>query len=299
MVRWPDPRRFTHRLARRRPMAALPSGAPGPGLGPPFARSRAAVLLCLLLAAGCEAARAGSVLDRVHATRTLRVCLSLNDGGITYRDPRTGEARGIDVDLSAAFAADLDAQIVTVDTSFATFTTDLLADRCDIAMLAVAATQARRATLRFSRPYLMSGIVGVASRGSEVVSNWNDIDRPGVRIGVQRGSQIEPLLRDTLKHATVVVLDSRQNREDELQAGRLDVLLAGLPYAYRLLENAEWARIVAPPKPFHPMPYAYAVRPGDDAWLATVDAFVARIQRDGRLAAAARRHHLTEVMLLQ
>ncbi|ACR32558.1 ABC transporter substrate-binding protein [Burkholderia glumae] len=293
MVCWPDPRRIMLRLARRGPAPAVPPGAPCT-----LAVLRAAVLLCLLLAV-CATARAGSVLERVHATRTLRVCLSLNDGGITYRDPRTGEARGIDVDLSAAFAADLDAQLVTIDTSIATFTADLLANRCDIAMLAVAATPARRALLRFSRPYLTSGVVGIASRGSEVVSNWNDIDQPGVRVGVQRGSQIEPLLRQTLKHASVVVLDGRQNREDELLAGRLDVLLAGLPYAYRLLENADWARVVAPPKPFHPMPYAYAVRPGDDAWLATVDAFVARIQRDGRLAAAARRHHLTEVTLLQ
>ena len=35
------------------------------------------------------------------------------------------------------------------------------------------------------------------------------------------------------------------------------------------------------------MPYGYAVKPGDDAWLAQVDEFVARIKRDGRLQAAA------------
>ncbi|MDC6133889.1 transporter substrate-binding domain-containing protein, partial [Burkholderia gladioli] len=62
--------------------------------------------------------------------------------------------------------------IVMVDTSFDRFADDLLADRCDVAMLAVAATAARREMLRFSRPYLSSGIVGVASRGSEVVRGW-------------------------------------------------------------------------------------------------------------------------------
>ena len=40
-------------------------------------------------------------------------------------------------------------------------------------------------------------------------------------------------------------------------------------------------------QPFHVLPYAYAVKPGDDAWLAAVDEFVARIKRDGRLQAAA------------
>ncbi|PRG90529.1 amino acid ABC transporter substrate-binding protein [Burkholderia gladioli] len=300
MVRWPDLRSMRNRFSGR-------PGAPGSRRGgtrearPASAalRRAAAGSAALLMMAACGDASAGAVLDRVHATRTLRVCLSQNDAGITYRDPRTGEPRGIDVDLAAAFAGDLGAQIVMVDTSFDRFADDLLADRCDVAMLAVAATAERREMLRFSRPYLSSGIVGVASRGSEVVPGWGDLDRPGVRVGVQQGSQIEPLLRATLKRATLVVLDARVNREDELQAGRLDVLVAGLPYARRLLENADWARLVAPPRPFHPMPYAYAVRPGDDAWLQTVDAFVARIQRDGRLAEAARRHHLTDIMLLQ
>ncbi len=285
MVRWPDLRTLTKRLPRRPPARASAHAS--------------AALLCAALASGCGNAVAGSVLERIHATRTLRVCLSQSDGGISYRDPRTGQPRGLDVDLAAAFASDLGTQLVMIDTRFDTFADDLLANRCDIAMLAIAATASRRETLRFSKPYLTSGIVGVASRASEVVRTWADIDRPGVRIGVQRGSQVEPRLRETLKHATIVVLDAGRNREDELQSGRIDVLIGGLPYAHRLLENAEWARLVAPPRPFAPLPYAYAVRPGDDAWLHTVDAFITRIQHDGRLAAAARRHHLTEVMLLQ
>ena len=66
----------------------------------------------------------------------------------------------------------------------------------------------------------------------------------------------------------------------------------------RLLDNADWATLVAPPKPFNVLPYAYAVKPGDEAWLAQVDEFVARIQRDGRLEAAARKHGLGPIVRL-
>jgi len=45
------------------------------------------------------------------------------------------------------------------------------------------------------------------------------------------------------------------------------------------------------------LPYAYAVKPGDDAWLDAVDQFVQRIQRDGRLDAAARRHGLGDIVV--
>jgi ABC-type amino acid transport substrate-binding protein len=68
------------------------------------------------------------------------------------------------------------------------------------------------------------------------------------------------------------------------------------PYSRRLLDNADWARLVAPPTPFHVLPYAYAVKPGDDAWAQQVDDFVVRIQQDGRLQSAAKRHGLAEIV---
>ena len=71
------------------------------------------------------------------------------------------------------------------------------------------------------------------------------------------------------------------------------------PYSRRLLDNADWATLISPPAPFHVLPYAYAVKPGDDAWWQAVDEFVARIQRDGRLEAAARRHGLSPIVRLQ
>jgi ABC-type amino acid transport substrate-binding protein len=55
--------------------------------------------------------------------------------------------------------------------------------------------------------------------------------------------------------------------------------------------------MVAPSKPFHPIPYAYAVKPGDDEWLRRIDDFVAEIRRDGTLEAAARRHGLSEIVV--
>ena len=45
------------------------------------------------------------------------------------------------------------------------------------------------------------------------------------------------------------------------------------------------------------LPYAYAVKPGDDEWLRKVDECVARIKRDGRLDAAARKHGLAEIVV--
>jgi len=154
----------------------------------------------------------------------------------------------------------------------------------------------REQALRFAQPYLQSDIYGIATHSSRIVRKWEDIDQPGVNVAVQAGTFMEPVMREALQRANLVVVAPPQTREQELQSGRVDVFMTDYPYSRRLLDNADWARLISPPQPFHPLPYAYAVRPGDAAWLKTIDDFVARIKRDGRLEAAARRNGLTEVM---
>jgi len=253
----------------------------------------------LLAAAALQPAAAGPVLDRVKATGTLRVCIWPDYYGITWRSPRTGQLGGIDIELSAEFAKSLGVKLQYVDSSFARLIDDLTAERCDIAMHAVGITPQRQQALKFSQPYLKSDIYAVTTRSSRVVRQWADIDMPGVKVAVQAGTFMEPVMAAELKQAQMVVIKPPLVREQELEAGRVDVFMTDYPYSRRLLDNADWARLVSPPGPFHPIPYAYAVKPGDDEWLRQVDEFVAQIKRDGRLEAAARRAGLTEIVVRQ
>ena len=253
-------------------------------------------LSCLLVA---PPARAGAVADRVKARGELRVCIWPQYYGISLRDARTGALRGLDVDLSAAFAADLGVRLTHVDSSFVTLIADVLEDRCDVAMFGVAMLPSRAEKLRFARPYLASDIYAVTTVANRVVQRWEDIDRPGVQEAVQAGTFMEPVMADALKQATLVRVAPPATRERELESGRVDVFMTDYPYSRRLLDNADWARLLAPSRPFHVLPYAHAVKPGDDAWWQAVDDFVARIQKDGRLEAAAARHGLKPIVRLQ
>ena len=69
------------------------------------------------------------------------------------------------------------------------------------------------------------------------------------------------------------------------------------PYSRRLVDAADWARVLVPPSPLAPLDYAYAVAPGDDAWFERVDRFVRDIKRDGRLLKAARAHRLDPIVV--
>ncbi|WAC71730.1 ABC transporter substrate-binding protein [Roseateles sp. SL47] len=235
-------------------------------------------------------------LARIKAKGELAVCIWPDYYGITFRNPYTGQLTGIDVDLSAALAKDLGVPLRYVESTFSTLIDDVTKVRCDIAMFAIGVTPQRSERLAFSTPYLQSDIYGVTTRSSRVVRRWEDIDQPGVAVAVQAGTFMEPVMTERLKQARLIVIRPPKTREAELSAGRVDVFMTDYPYSRRLLENADWMRLIAPPKPFHVLPYAYAVRPGDDAWLARVNSFVAAIKADGRLAAAARRHGLTDIV---
>jgi ABC-type amino acid transport substrate-binding protein len=238
-------------------------------------------------------------LERVKAAGKLQVCIWPDYYGITYRNPRTQQLGGIDIDLSAELARDLGVSLEYVETSFPQLAADVNAGRCDVAMFAVGMLPARKEVLAFTEPYLQSDIYGVTNRASRTVRQWSDIDQPGVLVAVQAGTFMEPVMRDALKQARMVVIKPPATREQELEAGRVDVFMTDYPYSRRLLDNADWARLVSPPKPFFVLPYGYAVKRGDARWLARLDEFVAAIKRDGRLMAAAKRHGLAEIVVMR
>lgn len=240
---------------------------------------------------------AGSVAERVKSSGKVRVCIWPEYYGVSHRNPNTQQLQGIDIDLSAELGRDLKLRVEYVDSSFPTLVDDLLKDRCDVAMFAVGMLPQRLQQLRFTQPYLQSDIYAVSTQSNRTVRQWADIDKPGVLVGVQAGTFMEPVMIESLKAAQVVSIAPPATRERELEAGRVDVFMADYAYSRRLLDNADWARLIAPPKPFYVLPYGYAVKPGDPAWLAQLNAFVASIKRDGRLGAAAARHGLSPIVV--
>lgn len=255
----------------------------------------AAVTLAALLPAVSTAS--DNRLERIQSSAALRVCVWPDYYGISWRNPKTGELSGIDVDLAHELAKDLGVAVQFVDSSFARLFDDVLDDRCDVAMFAIGITPQRQAKLRFTSPHLASDIYAITTRSNRRIRNWDDIDQPGIVVAVAKGTLHETVMRDKLRHAELAVLDTPHAREQEVESGRADVFMTDYPYSQRMLNNANWARLITPTGPYHVTPYAWAVAPGDDDWYQRLEQFVATIKRDGRLAEAARRHGLTPIVM--
>lgn len=252
-------------------------------------------MLVTLLSLASPAAWADR-LQAIEAARQLRVCIWPDYYGISFRNPKTQQLSGIDIDNARALAHDLNVDVRFVDSSFATLVDDLAGDRCDLAMFAIGRTPAREARLRFTQPYLASDIYGITTRANRRIQSWADIDRPGTVVVVARGTLHEPVMRDKLTAAELRVVDTPHAREQEVLAGRADVFMTDYPYSRRLLGSSDWARLVEPATAYHVTPYSWVMLPGDDAFHARVEDFLARLKSDGRLLVHARRHGLEPIV---
>ena len=264
----------------------------------PWRGVKFALILLLAVAAMGSAVRAEGRLERIAAAEALRVCIWPDYYGITFRNPKTLELSGIDIDLARELARELGVRAQFVDSSFARLIDDVTADRCDVAMFAIGITPQRAERLRFTRPHLRSDIYAITTLSNRRIKNWADIDQPGVVVAVARGTYHETVMRQKLVAASLQVLDTPHASEEEVESGRADVFMTDFPYSRRMLDTVDWARLMASPQPYHLTSYAYAVAPGDDAWFQRVDRFVADIRQDGRLLAAARHHKLDPIAVL-
>lgn len=253
-------------------------------------------LCTLMLSLGAVAHGAG-LLDNIQAARVMRVCIWPDYYGITYRDPVSHELIGLDITLSQELARELAVRVQYVDSSFATLIEDLLSGRCDVAMFGVGMLPQRVAKLNFTQPYLKSDIYGLAMRDSGRIRAWEDIDQDGVKVAVQGGTFMEPVMLAALRKAKVVKIMSPKTRESELDAGHVDVFMADYPYSRKVLDLSDRFRLIRPDQRFFELPYAYAIKPGEADWLKRLNEFVMAIKRDGRLINAAKTHGLLEIVV--
>ncbi|EIC19645.1 substrate-binding periplasmic protein [Thiorhodovibrio frisius] len=236
-------------------------------------------------------------LERILSAGQVRVCIWPEYYGITYRDPRTQSLSGIDYDMAQALAADLGVELELIESSFAELIPDIEQDRCDVAMFAIGITPEREKHLRFTEPHLASDIYAVTTKANRRINSWEDIDRDGVLVAVAKGTLHEPIMRRRLQQARLKVFDTPFAREQEVRSGRADVFMTDYPYGKRMLDTVDWARLIAPEGGFHITPYAYALKPGDDAWHARMQEFVQSIKQDGRLAVAAEKNGLSLLLV--
>ena len=133
-------------------------------------------------------------------TGVVRAAINLGNPVIAQGTPT--EPTGVTVDLAREIGARLNLPVglVCFDAARKSFEA-MTAGDADICFLAV--EPARESEVAFTAPYVViEGVYAVPAQSA--ARTPADVDRPGVRIGVKRGSAYDLYLTRTLQHATVV-----------------------------------------------------------------------------------------------
>lgn len=236
-------------------------------------------------------------LHKVLAAKVVRVCIWPEYYSISYRNPKTLQLSGLDIDMANALGEDLGVSVEFIDSSFITLQDDITKDHCDIAMFGIGITPAREKTLRFSQPYLASDIYAITTKSNRRIMQWEDIDKPGNVVAISKGTLHESVMKEKLHAAQLLVLNSPFARENEVQSGRADLFMTDYPYSHGFLKHSDWARVITPPTTYHITPFAYAIHQGDNVWYQRIEKFLGDIKKDGRLTKSAKRYSLETIVI--
>lgn len=257
-------------------------------------------LLLLLVTSQAQATEPVNRLAHIQSQGKLQVCIWPEYFSISYRNQKTQQLEGIDIDLSRALATDLGVGVEYVFTHFGAFMQDLQQEKCDIAMFGIGNTEQRRQQVDFSASYLSSGMYAIVPSAHPFIKRWEDLDQPGVIVCVQKGTYMEHEMRKGLQHASLLTVEKPNQREVEVRSGRADVFITDYPYGRKMITQYDWATLLAPSnKSTAQFQYAYAVKKDQPAWLARVNTFVEEIKKDGRLSELAEKHSLSPIVVLE
>lgn len=141
-----------------------------------------------------------TIVDDLAPTGVLRASINLGNPVLAHGTPE--EPGGVTVDIAREVAARLGVPVefVCFDAARKSFEA-LTSGRADLCFLAI--EPAREAEVAFTEPYVeIEGVYAVPQ--DSPVAGPDDVDRPGVRVGVKKGSAYDLFLTRTLLNATVV-----------------------------------------------------------------------------------------------
>ena len=244
-----------------------------------FARS--ALLACIaIIAVDGLSADAGTLKELLAPTGSLRVGVYPGSPTSMVVDPATKQSHGLTYDLGQEFAKRL-----KVSAEYVTFqrVADVISamKNGEIDFTVANATPARANDVSFG-PTLISVELGYLVPANSSIARADEIDRPGVRIGVTKGSTSERTLPAKFKNARIVAAENVKVAVEMLSRGELDTYATNKPTLFEMSDSMPSARVLDGNWGMEHM--AIAIPKGREQALPFVAGFAREVQANGLLA---------------
>jgi len=210
-------------------------------------RMRLTALFVLLFVAGAVAtgfAQRRSSLQEILERGTLRVGTTGDFNPFSFRDPRTGEYSGHDIELVTKLAEDMGVDVEFVATDWRNLVSGVAADKYDITTGA-SYNMGRAKTAGYTLPVIEVGTVPVVlKRNAARFSSWEDIDRRDVTVAVTLGTVFEDQAKTLFENAQIKRVEPPARDYQEVLAGRTAVSITSTFEAASLVKQYPQLSIV-------------------------------------------------------
>ena len=194
-----------------------------------------------------------------------------------YEFLRGQEIVGIDAEICKAVAEKLGKKFSAETVDFDSVIPAVISGKADLAAAGITVTEDRKKNVDFSVPYVKTGIVVIYKKSNP----FTNVDQlKGKRIGVQGGTTSETFVLEQLKQEPERT-KSPAEACASLKAGRCDFVIADIDPAKNCVKGEA---DLALSDFITSEEYAIAIKKGRPELLATVNAVIAELKANGKLA---------------
>lgn len=223
---------------------------------------------------------AADLLDEVKANGTLKVGLEGTYPPFNYQDA-SGQLTGFEVDLAKALAEELGVKAAFQPTKWDGILAALESRRLDVVINQVTISDERKQKYDFSTPYTVSGIQALTRKAdADTIKSPDDL--AGKKVGVGLGTNYEQWLKEKVPQAEIRTYDDDPTKFQDLNVGRIDVILVDRLAAFEMVEKTG-DRLAVAGDAFSRQESGVALRKGNPQLLAAIDAAIAKLRADGTL----------------
>jgi len=251
---------------------------------------RIAILIVAALAA-CSSTPpkpSPAALAELAPTGKLRAAINFGNPVLASKDPATGEARGVSVDLSRELAARLGVPLEIVSFQAAGRVVEAVKTGAwDVGYVAI--DPLRGVDMIQSPPYVVIEGSYLVPAGSPIRSNA-EVDREGIRIVVGKGSAYDLFLSREIKRAMLVRVSTSAEVVNMMLSEKLEVSAGVKQQLEADAKRVPGVRLLA--GRFMTINQAMAVPRGRDAGARYVRDFIEEMKASGFVAQALIRHNV-------
>jgi polar amino acid transport system substrate-binding protein len=240
----------------------------------------AGIGLLVLMGAFCaQSSHAAGEKELLAPTGHLRVGVYAGSPTSLVTDPNTKQIHGVTYDLGKEFAARLNVSVEYVQFPRIADVIDAIKDG-KVDFTVTNATPVRAKDVGFSQ-ILLAVELGYLVPANSSITGPDQIDGPGVRIGVTKGGTSERVLSAKFRNAKFLPAESVAAAINALRNGELDVYATNKAILFQMSEALPGARILEGNWGQEHM--AIAVPKGREAAQELLDGFVRDVQSNGLL----------------